>query len=302
MNNVTPSKAYAQAALDRECEEVARTASGRNGRLNVAAYKLGQLVSARCLEREAVERRLYEAAISNGYVAKNGDRQTRATIRSGIERGEFEPRANVSADLRRKNGHARVAERIAADAASFDFPVWTSPDSKGKPPLIAVGAGAPESRGDEERRHVYRRRGQTVRIKIKRRSGGFLNAYRVRRPDDGAIGWQFRKPDGFVPVAYTGPASAPHPFDPENRSGPLFWPEGEKDVDTLAKAGALAFTFGGSSDVPGEAGSLIAGRDLIILADNDEPGRNCAARKVALARQAGAAAVRVMHFPELGPG
>ncbi|WP_162560964.1 AAA family ATPase [Methylobacterium durans] len=105
-----------------------------------------------------------------------------------------------------------------------------------------------------------------------------------------------------MPVAYTGPAGALDPFDPEHLSEPLFWPEGEKDVDTLAAANAFAFTFGGSNDVPDEAARLVVGRDVFVLADNDEPGRKCATRKAALARRGQAASVRVVHFPELPLG
>lgn len=56
-------------------------------------------------------------------------------------------------------------------------------------------------------------------------------------------------------------------------SQPVFIPEGEKDVDTLIKQGYIAFTYGGVNDWQSEFSELLKGTDVIILADNDEPGR-----------------------------
>lgn len=43
------------------------------------------------------------------------------------------------------------------------------------------------------------------------------------------------------------------PFDPDILASdeslrPLYWPEGEKDTDTVSGKGELAFTFGGVGD------------------------------------------------------
>ena len=56
-------------------------------------------------------------------------------------------------------------------------------------------------------------------------------------------------------------------------SQPVFVPEGEKDVDTLIKQGYIAFTYGGVNDWQSEFSELLKDADVIILADNDEPGR-----------------------------
>lgn len=53
----------------------------------------------------------------------------------------------------------------------------------------------------------------------------------------------------------------------------IFIPEGEKDVDTLSRKGYIAFTYGGVNDWQAEFSELVKGADVIILADNDEPGR-----------------------------
>lgn len=54
---------------------------------------------------------------------------------------------------------------------------------------------------------------------------------------------------------------------------PIFIPEGEKDVDTLTKQGYTAFTYGGVNDWQADFAELVKGADVIILADNDSPGK-----------------------------
>jgi len=81
---------YGLAALVMECDEVATMPEGgRNDRLNLAAYRLGQLVGGNELQRAAVEQALTTAA----YRAGLGIRETASTIRSGLEQGIKEPRA-----------------------------------------------------------------------------------------------------------------------------------------------------------------------------------------------------------------
>ena len=61
--------------------------SGRNQGLNDAAFTLRSFVAEGLLSREAAESLLFEAACWNGYVKKDGERATWATIRSGL--GKF---------------------------------------------------------------------------------------------------------------------------------------------------------------------------------------------------------------------
>lgn len=67
---------------------------GRNAALNRAAWTLGRWIAAGALEQTDVEDALYRAAEVNGLVADDGERQTWATIRSGLSAG-----LNDSADL-----------------------------------------------------------------------------------------------------------------------------------------------------------------------------------------------------------
>lgn len=58
---------------------------------------------------------------------------------------------------------------------------------------------------------------------------------------------------------------------------PIFIPEGEKDVNTLIKKGYAAFSCGGANDWNKNVSELCNGAEVIILADNDDPGKKLAA-------------------------
>ncbi|WP_457492263.1 DUF927 domain-containing protein [Tardiphaga sp. P5_C7] len=130
-----------------------------------------------------------------------------------------------------------------------------------------------------------------MRIKIMM-DGDAFNVYRVT-DSDGKTGWQYRKPDGFRSVPYFVGA------DPFSSDDLIFWPEGEKDVDSVTKRGGAAFTFGGVGDgLPSGCIDYLTGKMVVILADHDAEGRRHAEEKAMLA-SAVAANVRVVHFPEL---
>jgi hypothetical protein len=195
-----------------------------------------------------------------------------------------------------------AAEPIESVAAAGTLPSRTPPDAEGKPRFFEWGDEGPPRHANEIRRHVYKRDGSPVRIKVKSEPEAnypaFVNWYRVS--DNSAPGWQAKKPDGYVSVPYLG---AVDPFDAELTGDPIQWPEGEKDCDTLGKINLPAFTFGGVGDgLPENAATFLAGRHVVVLADNDEPGRRHAEAKAALATEAGASTVCVVHFPELQSG
>lgn len=81
---------YAEAALSREAELVRHAAPGtRNHALNRAAFNLGQLVAGGELAEADVVTALTEAAQTAGL----SDHETRATIASGLTKGQLNPRA-----------------------------------------------------------------------------------------------------------------------------------------------------------------------------------------------------------------
>jgi putative DNA primase/helicase len=88
-------EAYAQKALDTLCAELAGMPpeSGRNIALNKAALAMGHMVASGWIERAEVERRLFDACMSNRLVKDTGSRAVHATIKSGLAAGLKEPHA-----------------------------------------------------------------------------------------------------------------------------------------------------------------------------------------------------------------
>jgi putative DNA primase/helicase len=295
--------AYAEAALADEISIIGSTPKGRglrNAAINRGAFKIGGLVSAGALSESIAREGLLSAACTNGYVADHGERSTRDVIEHGLKAGIASPR-----EINGKNHTARSSFQPGAVSAPSNrtvgsLPPRTSPDKYGKPKFYRWGDDGPRQRDDELRRHVYRRESIPVRIKIKNRQGDrdFVNWYRVR--DGSTVGWQPKQPSGYQPVPYV--TAALDPFDPELKDDQIYWPEGEKDVGTLNRLNIQAFTFGGTGDgLPDGIDGYLAGRHLVILADNDDPGRAHAEKKAERAHAAGAASIRIVHFPELPP-
>ncbi len=169
------------------------------------------------------------------------------------------------------------------------------------PKACSWGNDGPPVRSDEIRRHVYSRSGFAMRIKIKLRKNDspYVQCFRVFS-NGIPVGWQWKQPDDYTAIPYV---SLPlDPFDSELIADEILWPEGEKDVDTLNKLNLPAFTFGGVGDgLPDGIGHYLKDRRLVILADNDDAGRKHADKKAALACEAGAASIKIVHFPELPP-
>jgi putative DNA primase/helicase len=187
-----------------------------------------------------------------------------------------------------------AATPVEASSVPAQFPPRTTPDDRGKQPFFVVaGDEGPKRRDDELRRHFYRQGGVPVRIKIVKKEGA-LNVYRVTGAD-GKTGWQYKKPEGVEELPYF---VGPNPFDADT-DRIIFWTEGEKDTETTAALGGLAFTFGGCGDgVPDACEQYVKGRHVVILADNDDAGRKRAEDKAALASTI-AASIKVIHFTEL---
>ena len=92
-------------------------------------------------------------------------------------------------------------------------------------------------------------------------------AFRQRRPD-GAGGWIWNL-KGVDRVLYRLPELLA--ADP---NASVFVVEGEKDADRLSKAGLLATTTpGGAGKWRDEYSRSLAGRGVVLIPDNDEPGR-----------------------------
>lgn len=79
---------------------------------------------------------------------------------------------------------------------------------------------------------------------------------------------------------------------------PVFWVEGEKDADRLQAAGLLATTTAGGVNAPLPDLSPLSGRDVVIIPDNDAPGRSYAER-VGEALEGIAASVKWLELPDV---
>ena len=285
------STPYELAALERECTKLAATTAGRNSQLNKSAFALGGLVGAGELDRAQAEEALFSASQQNSYVAKDGAAPARATIKSGLDAGARQPRVLP-------NGAAASKRSPTGPHLPAHVPVLPTGTPGAR--FFASSADDPPKICDElpNRRHVYRRGGQPVRAKSKRASGGFIDLYVVTHPETGEIGWQPKKPEGYLVTPYVG---AVDPFTEAMTDITIFCPEGEKDADTLGSQGLPAFTFGGASDIPEGCQEFVRGRDVVVLADNDDPGRRWADKISSLFATA-ATKVRVVHFTELPEG
>jgi hypothetical protein len=112
---------YAEAALNGELNKLLRTGEGsRNDQLNKSGFVLGQLVGAGVLDETTVRNGLESAAMAVGL----GERETLATIRSGVGDGMARPRAIPE---RRQNAPADSGDNGDSD----------NPEASGRKPKQA---------------------------------------------------------------------------------------------------------------------------------------------------------------------
>lgn len=117
--------------------------------------------------------------------------------------------------------------------------------------------------------------------------------FRQRRPD-GKGGWIWRL-DGVRRVLYR----LPPVLEAVKRGETVYIVEGEKDADRLSSLGLTATTSpGGAGKWQDEYTQALRGAYVVILPDNDEPGREHA-RKVAEALRGVARQVKVVQLPGL---
>ncbi len=115
--------------------------------------------------------------------------------------------------------------------------------------------------------------------------------FRQRRPKPGG-GWDWRV-KGVRVVPYRLPELLAEP------ARPVVIAEGEKDCDNLARIGVLATcNAGGAGKWTAEHSAFLRGRRVIVLADNDDAGRNHA-QQVALSVHGIAESVQIVELPVL---
>ena len=129
------SSHYARVAVESECAAVAATPQGsRNQRLNAAAFSLGTLVGAEVLDAGDARLHLLDAALRAGL----DERESLATIASGLNAGERQPRR--IAETRSSGGRQREQHRAAEQpkrpdqntTAELPDSVWRSQSVEGE--------------------------------------------------------------------------------------------------------------------------------------------------------------------------
>jgi putative DNA primase/helicase len=119
--------------------------------------------------------------------------------------------------------------------------------------------------------------------------------FSVRRPS-GNGGWIWNL-DGMPRVLYRLPELS----EAVAQDRLIFIAEGEKEVDALVGLGVPATCSGGANSWDDRFAEDLKGASVIILPDNDEPGRNHAKRIVSSLTGV-AANIRVVHLPRLPEG
>ena len=258
---------YIAAAIQGE---IGRLAAATEGCRNQTLFKSAASLSSLGLREGEVLHHLKPVAEGIGLRGK----ELYSTIKSAMKAGQSRPRS--------------VPNERHTPASNTTVGIFAA--SQHRTSEAEIGPSLP----DEVRRHTYWRNGRPVRVKIKRASGSYSNWYFY---DEGRTGaWKPAKPDGYVSCPYVGKID---PFSPELSKTTLYWPEGEKDVDTLTRLGLPALSFGGVGDgLPDGAAEFLGSRDIVILADNDDVGASHAERKAEIAASV-ANNVKVVAFAEL---
>jgi len=113
-------------------------------------------------------------------------------------------------------------------------------------------------------------------------------SFRLRRPDD--KGWAYNA-KGIKIIPYQLPEVM--------KADEVLIVEGEKDVDALSKIGFPATTNPfGASKWPDHFGPYFAGKNVVLLPDNDEPGR-AHMKQVAASLESHAASIKWLDLPGL---
>ena len=151
--------------------------------------------------------------------------------------------------------------------------------------MMAVGAQSSERRGNVVATYPYLNADGTLLYQVLRYEP---KDFRQRRPD-GNGKWIWRLDDRRVP--YRWPELLKFP------DAAVFITEGEKDSDRVADLNLCATTVAAGKWTP-ECVQALAGRDVLILEDNDDVGRK-KALEAATALHGTARTIRIVSLPDL---
>src|SRR6516225_5749105 len=273
-------------------------AYARNSSIDFKGIAAAALASAKSLLPEWLPGGRFE---SREYVALNPTRNDRAlgSFKINWQTGEW---ADFAVPAKGRDlislfayinglGPGQAARQIAErlGVSTYKSNGLNSHAKKSPPKICSWGEEGPAVGHDELRRHYYPKNGgPKLKVKIKRRNvpkhKEWLTCYRVIR-DGTPAGWQWEKPKDYRDRPY---------FGTHRNDKLMFWPEGEKDADTLDRLGLPVFTFGGTGDGLPERAKFylerLKGRLLVIVIDNDKSGSEHGHEKAKLAHAAGSLA------------
>lgn len=171
-----------------------------------------------------------------------------------------------------------------ADRSQIPFPRGSEPSTKHEPKKAAAQV--------LETTYDYNDEQGALVFQVLRYKKGASKTFRQRHPD-GAGGWIW-KMDGVRVVPYRLPEILA--ADP---AATVFIVEGEKDVDNLLALGLVATSnHGGAGKWKNDHARHLVGRRVVILPDNDTPGRKHA-DVVAASLQGVALETRILELPAL---
>src|SRR4051812_43930385 len=211
---------------------------------------MGQLVGRGALDLATAERRLLEAATTNGYVTKDGAAAARATVQSGLRTGMQRPRT-LSGDTNELRPHRAATAPTINGAARDNGSMREAAEAPQSSPMRKVA------------QYIYRLADGTKYLRVDRYEPKFFPQYHWT-----GMGWEKGKPDGpKVPYRLPEMLAAIHDT--------VFVVEGEKDADALTALGFVATTSSeGAGKWTPDLNKWFAGKNVRILADNDKAGRN----------------------------
>jgi hypothetical protein len=112
---------YVNTAMESEISKLASATVGNRGsQLNASAYSLGQLVGAGVLSRDIAEDELYRGAAHNGVLRKDGEKQTLARIKRGLDDGIKAPRVIKEREYQNDNTKLMDTSKLLAKNKKTD--------------------------------------------------------------------------------------------------------------------------------------------------------------------------------------
>jgi RecA-family ATPase len=139
-----PERRYALAALRGCAAELSNAQSGeRNNKLNALAFRMGTMSAREWVGRDEIDKELYAAAAACGLVAEDGETATRATLASGLGKGERMPHPDLADEVQPTDEPISFIDMSHWDAEPVPPRLWSVRDRIPlRQPTLFSGEGA----------------------------------------------------------------------------------------------------------------------------------------------------------------